>query len=116
VLPGATSATTTNYGPFFIAPIACQVVGVSEVHTAVGTAGTIDVEHLTGTQAPGSGVACLGATKVSMTGAINTVQSPALTGTAANLQLAAGDRLSLLQSGITGSPANVVVQVNLKAI
>ena len=119
VLPGALPATAANHGPFFIAPIACQVTAVSEAHTALGTDGsavTLDIEKLTGTQAPGGGVACLGATKINLKGAINTVQSPALTGTTANLQLAAGDRLSLLLAGAPTAVAGVCVQISLKAI
>lgn len=119
VLPGALPATAANHGPFFIAPFACQVVAISEVHTTAGSDGsavTLDVEKLTGTQAPGAGVACLGATKVNLKGTANTVQSPALSGTTANLQLAAGDRLSLLLSGTPTALAGLAAQVVLKKI
>lgn len=118
VLQGAAAATAANYGPFFIAPIACEVVSVREAHTAAGTdtgAVTLDVEKLTGTQAPDAGVSVLGAT-INLKGAANTVQVPTLTGTAANKQLAIGDRLCLKDAGTLTAVAGVAVTVELKVI
>lgn len=117
-LDGAAAATAANYGLFFIAPFACEVVSVREAHTAAGTdagAVTLDIEKLTGTQAPDAGVSVLGAT-VNLKGAVNTVQAPALTGTTANKQLAAGDRLCLKDAGTLTAVAGVAVAVELKAI
>ena len=114
---GANAATAANYGVFFIAPFACTVVAVRESHTAAGTdaaAVTLDIEKLTGTQAPDAGVAVLGATKIDLKGAVNTVQSPALSGTAADLTLAAGDRLCLKDTGVLTAVAGVAVTVQLK--
>lgn len=112
------AAAAANYGVFFVAPFACEVVSVREVHTAAGTdagAVTLDIEKLTGTQAPDAGISVLGAT-VNLKGAANTVQNPALTGTAANKQLAAGDRLCLKDAGILTAVAGVAVIVELKRI
>lgn len=117
-LDGAAAATAANYGVFFIAPFACEVVSVRAAHTAAGTdagAVTLDVEKLTGTQAPDAGVSVLGAT-INLKGAANTVQVPALTGTTANKQLAAGDRLCLKDAGTLTAVAGVAVTVELKAI
>ncbi len=119
ILAGDAAATAANYGVFFIAPFACEVVSVRESHTAAGTdagAVTLDIEKLTGTQAPDSGVAVLGATKINLKGTANTVQSPALTGTTANKQLAAGDRLCLKDTGVLTGVAGLAVTVELKAI
>ncbi|MEW6016493.1 MAG: hypothetical protein AB1760_00300 [Pseudomonadota bacterium] len=116
-LDGANAATAANYGVFFIAPFACTVVSVREAHTAAGTdagAVTLDIEKLTGTQAPDAGVAVLGATKIDLKGAANTVQSPALTATAADKTLAAGDRLCLKDTGVLTAVAGVAVTVELK--
>lgn len=118
VLQGAAAATAANYGPFFIAPVACEVVSVREAHTAAGTdagAVTLDIEKLTGAQAPDAGVSVLGAT-IDLKGAANTVQAPALTGTAANKQLAVGDRLCLKDAGVLTAVAGVAVTVELKVI
>jgi len=117
VLAGVAPATAANFGPFFVAPVACEVVSVREAHTTAGTDGgavTLDIEKLTGTQAPGSGVAVLGATKVDLKGTINAVQAPALTGTAADKVLAVGDRLSLKLTGAPAVVAGLAVLVELK--
>lgn len=113
------AATAANYGVFFIAPFACTVVSVREAHTAAGTdagAVTLDIEKLTGTQALDAGVAVLGATKINLKGAANTVQAPALTATAADKTLAAGDRLALKDTGTLTAVAGVTVTVELKAV
>lgn len=118
-LDGAAAATAANYGVFFIAPFACEVVSVRENHTTAGSdagAVTLDIEKLTGTQASGAGVAVLGATKINLKGAAETVQAPALTATAANKQLAVGDKLNLLDAGVLTAVAGVAVTVELKAI
>jgi len=100
----------------FVSPFACRVTKVSEVHaTAAGQAGTLTVERLQGTEAPGAGDDLLGATKIDLTGTANTVQSPALTGTAAHLVLAAGDRLALkLASGASTTLAGACVTVEIE--
>ena len=101
---------------FHTASFRCRVTKITEVHaTVAGQAGTATVERLQGTEAPGSGDDLLGATKVDLTGTINTVQSPALTGTAANLVLETGNRLALkLASGAATSLANANVTVELE--
>lgn len=119
VLAGALPATAANYGVFFVAPFACEVVSVRESHETAGTdagAVTLDIEKLTGTQAPDAGVAVLGATKINLKGTANTVQAPALTGTTADKQLAAGDRLCLKDAGTLTAVAGVAVTVELKRI
>jgi len=101
---------------FFIAPFRCRVTKISEVHaTVAGQTGTLTVERLQSTEAPGNGDDLLGDTKIDEEGTINTVQSPALTDTAANLVLEAGDRLALKQaSGSATSLANACVTVELE--
>ncbi len=116
ILAGADAATAANYGVFFIAPFACEVVSVRENHTTAGSdagAVTLDVEKLTGTQASGAGVAVLGATKINLKGTAETVQAPALTATTANKQLAIGDKLNLLDVGVLTAVAGVAVTVEL---
>ena len=71
---------------------------------------TGSVEKLTGTQAPGAGVTVLSAT-ANLKGANNTVQSPALSATAANLLLATGDRVGFVLSGTATAVAGLVVSV-----
>ncbi len=116
-LHGATAATAANYGKIFVAPAICTVTKISEVHTTAGNDGsavTLDVERLQGTETSGNGDALLGGTKIDLKGTDETVQSPALTGTAASLVLAAGDRLNLVDTGTLTTLAGVVVTVELE--
>ena len=77
------------------------ITGVSAVYgTAFGAAITIDCTKDTGTTAAGGGTSVLTA-PMAGDGAINTVLNPALTATAATLQMAAGDRLALKFSATT---------------
>lgn len=113
------AATAANYGVFFIAPFACEVVSVQENHTTAGSdpgAVTLDIEKLTGTQASGAGAAVLGATKINLKEVAETVQAPALTATTANKQLSAGDKLNILDVGVLTAVAGVAVTVQLKKI
>lgn len=113
VIQGLQAATATNYGPFFIADRAYEIVEAREVHTALGTGGacTVQVEKLTGTQAPGAGATVLAAA-FNLVGTINTVQ----TQSGSNKILNAGDRLSLKLTGTPTSVANVNVDVVLRPV
>jgi hypothetical protein len=93
-----------------------KVTVISEVHaTAAGQAGTITVERLQGTEAPGSGDDLLGTTKIDAAGTINTVQTATLTSTTTNLVLEVGNRLALkVASGATTTLANACVTVHLQ--
>lgn len=86
---------------FFQANRDVTITSIKAVYgTAFATGVTIDVTKDTGTTAAGAGTSVLTA---AMAGdaAINTVITPALSGTAANLSLAAGDRLALKFSATT---------------
>jgi hypothetical protein len=104
---------------FFIAPEPLEVVEIHEIHTTLGTGAgdvTLQVERLQGTEAPGGNGDALMSATVNLKAANNTLQSPALTATTANLQLAAGDRLGVDVSGTTTSVAGVVVTVLMRRI
>lgn len=114
---GTSAATTTNYRPFFIADRGYTVLGVSEVHGTAGSDGsavTVMVEKCTGTQATGAGVTLQTGT-FDLKGTANTVQAGVVTATAADLVLAAGNRLGLVLTGTPTAVANVVVTVQLMA-
>src|ERR1700681_2189111 len=55
VLKNAEPATAGNYTTFFIAPFACRVTSVSEIHGTASASGTLDVTKDTGTTAPAGG-------------------------------------------------------------
>lgn len=104
---------------FYIAPEPMEVVEIHEIHSTKGTdAGDViaTVKRCQGTEAATAGDDLLGATKINLKGDNNTLQTPALTATSADLQLAAGDRLSLDITGTTTAVAGAVVTVLLKRI
>jgi hypothetical protein len=87
--------------------------------TAEGSALTIQLYKDTSTGVPGGGSALL--TNNANAGfdgnaSPNTVQVGTLTGTTANLQLAAGDRLAVKCSGTPGTIKGVAIAIALKGI
>lgn len=116
-LPGATAAVAANYSTFFTAAGRCSVTGLTEVHCVAGTDSgsvTLQLEHLTGTLAPGSGTGVLSAV-LSLRATVNTVRVGTLV-QGSVVSLAAGDRLALLLGGTPTSVANVTVVVELTLI
>ena len=117
---GATAATAANYSVVFIALYACLLTSFQEAHTTAGTdaaAVTLDLEKLTGTTAPGSGVTMLGAT-IDLKGTINTVKTATLASGAnlPNLSLAAGDRAALKLTGTPTAVANVTTLLEFQLV
>lgn len=117
IIQGTSAATKANYGVFFTAPFSGVFMGATEVHQTAGSDGSavgLNIEHLTGTQASGAGVALL-QTNFDMKGTANTVQ----TGTLAfisktSFQFIKGDRFGLVPTGTYTNVAHVVVVVNLQ--
>lgn len=110
------NALITTQG-FFVANRDMQITGVKMIWSTAGTdSGTVtgDVTIEGSTTAPGSGTSCLAAAQSLKTTA-NTVVSPALSATAANTILAAGQRLSFLTSGTLTALAGLVVVVYMQA-
>ncbi len=104
---------------FFTASVKCEVVAVREVHATAGDdAGAVTgtIRRCQGTEAATAGDDLLGTTKINLKGTALTEQTPALTGTSANLVLEAGDRLSLDVTGTTTTLAGVIVTVLLKRV
>lgn len=99
--------------PIFIADVPYTVIGATEVHAVVGGSGaTVTVEHLTGTQAPGSGTVIFSA-PLSLLTTVNTVQKATLTTTTSALKLAAGDRLNTIFAGTLTGLAGGFLQLSL---
>jgi len=105
---------------FFIANRAYQVTAIRYIHaTANGAAMTVQVTKDVSTDAPGAGTDLL--TNNTNAGfdcnaTANTTQTGTLTGTAASLQLAAGNRLSVDFSTGATSLVGVTITVSLKPI
>jgi hypothetical protein len=94
----------------FVADDNYQVVSVQAVPTVIGGSGaTITVEVLTGTQAPGAGVAQLTAAL-----ALNGTAHAVVTGTliAAPTTMVAGNRLGIVMAGtLTGLVGTITVKI-----
>lgn len=89
------------------------VESVQVVFGVASVSGTLSIEKLTGTTAPGSGIALLTGA-ISLAGTANTVNSGSLTATAADLVLAAGDRIGLVLGGTLTSLVGGLVVVRLR--
>ena len=108
-LPGFSASSVSQ--SVFIADAAYNVASIQEVHGTASSSGTLMLEKLTGTTAPGSGTASLTGT-MSLSGTANTVVSGTLNADA-SIVLAAGDRLGLKFAGTMTSLANAVVTITL---
>jgi len=115
VLAGTSAASAAGYGKIFVAPKACTVKKISEVHTTASTDGsavTLHVERLQGTETSGNGDN-LHTTGIDLKGTAETPQSPTLL-TSGVCALAAGDRLNLVDTGTLTSLAGLCVTVELE--
>lgn len=115
-IQGTAAATAGNYGVFWVAPFACSIVNIQEVHQTAGSdAGsvTLDIEKLTGTQALDAGVTVTN-TAVSLKGTANTVTTASLSSTLSSKQLSAGDRLAMKDTGVLTVVNNVTVIIEIK--
>lgn len=112
-LTGAEGVTAANYGQFFIAPYDCLVAQIEASWRTASSSGTLQVERLQGTEAKGAGNDLLSAV-IATDGTAETVNTGALITTNPEfLELAAGDRLGLVNGGTLTSMADLVVTVIL---
>lgn len=103
----------------WVAPQACILTSISEVHSVVGgSSAAVRFRKITDTSAPGasaSGTVKELAASIDLTATINTVVNPTLTATAADITLAAGDKVAADFSGtLTGLVGHATL--NFKAI
>lgn len=111
---GQTTEAATDR-QFFVAPVACSIVAISEVHAvAAGGASALQVVKDTSTNAPGAGTDIL--TNNTNTGFdLNATAQTVQVGTFAATSLAVGDRLSLDFANAIQSTAGLLVTVVLKS-
>ncbi len=117
-ISGTNAATAINYGRFFTADRPYIVVGASEVHGTAGSDGSavsLQIERLQGTEALGAGDVLL-STAFDLKGTADTVQYGTLTTSGTLLILSRGDRLALKDSGTPTSVADVQVTVFIKQL
>jgi hypothetical protein len=105
-------AATAVSQSIYIAATTLQLAGVQIVFGTASASGTFTLEHLTGTQAPGSGTVMLTGT-LSTAGTANTVLTGTLVATLATLQLAAGDRIGAVFAGTETGLVGLNVTVTL---
>lgn len=104
----------------FIADRAYQVVQIEEIHSVVGGASAaVRPRKVTNASAPGAAAGAnvkeLTQAAFDLTATVNTTQTATLTATAADLQLADGDKISLDFSGtLTGLVG--LLTITLKAL
>lgn len=114
---GTTPQTAGNHSIFFVAPFPCFVIGIAEVHSvANGGAATLQIEKLTGTQAPGAGTSLL-TTAFNLNSTANTTQYAGVRGGTTLISqtgLLLGERLAFKESGALVNLANLVVTLQLK--
>lgn len=117
-IPGTAPATSGNFGLFFTADAAYELVSVTERHETAGTNGsavTLMLTKVPSGTAKGSGTDMLSA-GIDLKGTADTNAAGALHATAANLKLAAGDSLALVPTGTLTALAGVHVTAWLKRI
>ena len=117
-LPGVSAATAANYGVVFMALRPCFVRDVYEFHTTAGSDGsavTLNIEKLTGTQAPDAGSTVL-STAFNLKGTANTQQQGALVASRVTRTLSKGDRLCLKDVGTLTAVAGVLVVIEVEYI
>lgn len=114
VLHGTDAATAANFGKVFVAPKACTVKKITEVHSVAGSDGsavTLHVERLQGTETSGNGDN-LHTTGMDLKSTAETPQSPTLLATV--VELAVGDRLNLVDTGTLTALDGLVITIELE--
>lgn len=112
-----TGAAALGEVNIFVAPFACKVRSVTATWgTAAGATSTIAITKETGTTAPAGGTTILAAA-MDFNGTANTPVTPALSATASDYTLAAGDRLSTkIASGTATANAKVLIVVAIDKV
>ena len=107
-------ASKVVYG-LFIAPEALTITGIQYVpDVAQGSALTATVSKAAGTATPAAGTTPLHSGTINLNGTAYTVQTLTLTSTAADLTLAAGDRVAIILSGaMTTGSGNLTIRYTL---
>jgi hypothetical protein len=98
----------------WIAPRACKVVSVKEIHSVVGGASAaVRPRKITDTSAPGAVASAtvkeITTAAADLTAIINTTQTLSLSATASDYTFAANDKLSLDMSGTVAATVGIIV-------
>jgi len=110
---GVAGSVAANYDQVWTCRHPMEIMRVSAVWSVASSSGTLQLEKLTGTQAPGAGVALL-ATTISTAGAANTVVTRELQALTASRQLKEGERLAFIDAGTLTSLAGLHITLYCK--
>lgn len=105
-------ATSGNYGVIFCAPFACEVRAVLATWKTASSSGTLQVERLQGTTAPGSGDDMI-KTAIDTSGTADTVNVKTGTDLNSNRVLDQFDRIGLVSGGTLTNLADLCVTLYL---
>ncbi len=111
VLPSSDAADATVWN----VPNAMEIIRVETSFDGASTSGTLQLEKLTGTQAPGSGSTILAST-ISLAGAANTVTTRDQTQMTGARTFVQGDRLALIDGGNLANLTQLVVTIYYKPL
>lgn len=95
---GTAGATAANYDQVWTCRHPMEILRVMECHSTASTSGTVQLEKLTGVQAPGAGTTIL-VTPISTAGAANTVITQETSALTPARQFRENDRLAFIDAG-----------------
>lgn len=111
-LPGTAAATAANYSTFYTVDRNCVLGRVRVSFAAASTSGTLQIERLSGTEAPGSGDNILRST-FDLSATANTVYTKKFATELTNNTLLPGDRLAFVDGGTLTNLTNLAVTLYL---
>ena len=106
-LTGTSAATAANYSTIYNVDRACELIRVRVSYTNASSSGTLMLERLTGTTAPGSGDNIL-VTTISLSSTANTIITRQKTDLQ-NTILRPGDRVAIEDGGTLTNLQNLVI-------
>lgn len=109
------AAVAANYTAEWIAPRAIEIIQVDVAYTAPSTSGTLQLEALTSTQAPGAGATILDSTiPLSGVGTENIVITRTQEQMTSARAMEQGDRIGLIDGGTLTGLTDLIVSVYYK--
>lgn len=121
VLMGTAAATAGNYSVFHNVTNPMELIRIEVSYTAASTSGTLQLEKLTGTQAPGAGsaiISTLTSTVFDLADAlkINTVLTREQRAMTTSRTFKQGDRIAFIDGGNLANLTDLVVSIYYKPL
>jgi len=112
---GTAGATAANYDQVYTCSRPMEIAIISVAFSVASTSGTLQIEKLTGTQAPGAGSAIMSAT-ISTAGTANTVITRQGRDLTSARVLEPGDRLGFIDSGTLTNLVGLTVSIYCRPV